>query len=91
MIVRRRALHGYGCGPAIAVKSNPDGYTLVLGTTSTLAINQSLYPRLGYDIARCSPDTALRDITQLIELGLLKRSPGGGRSTGYELAGPQGD
>ena len=42
-------------------------------------------------IARCSPDTALRDITQLIELGLLKRSPGGGRSTGYELAGPQGD
>jgi Fic family protein len=42
-------------------------------------------------IARCSPDTALRDITQLIELGLLKRSPGGGRSTGYELARPQGD
>jgi len=38
-------------------------------------------------IARCSPDTALRDITQLIEQGLLKKSPGGGRSTGYELAG----
>ena len=38
-------------------------------------------------IAKCSPDTALRDITQLLELGLLKKSPGGGRSTGYELAG----
>jgi len=37
-------------------------------------------------IAKCSPDTALRDITQLLELGLLKKSPGGGRSTGYELA-----
>ena len=37
-------------------------------------------------IAKCSPDTALRDITQLIELGVLKKSPGGGRSTGYELA-----
>ncbi len=37
-------------------------------------------------IARCSPDTALRDITQLLELGVLKKSPGGGRSTGYELA-----
>jgi len=37
-------------------------------------------------IAKCSPDTALRDITQLLELGVLKRSPGGGRSTGYELA-----
>ena len=37
-------------------------------------------------IAKCSPDTALRDITQLIELGVLKKSPGGGRSSGYELA-----
>jgi len=37
-------------------------------------------------IAKCSPDTALRDITQLLELGALKKSPGGGRSTGYELA-----
>ncbi len=37
-------------------------------------------------IAKCSPDTALRDITQLLELGVLKKTPGGGRSTGYELA-----
>ena len=37
-------------------------------------------------IAKCSPDTALRDITQLLELGVLTKSPGGGRSTGYELA-----
>jgi Fic family protein len=40
-------------------------------------------------IAKCSPDTALRDITQLLEQGLLKRSPGGGRSTSYELAWPE--
>lgn len=38
-------------------------------------------------IAKCSPDTALRDINALLELGVLKKSPGGGRSTGYELAG----
>lgn len=37
-------------------------------------------------IAKCSPDTALRDITQLLDLGVLKKPPGGGRSTGYELA-----
>lgn len=37
-------------------------------------------------IAKCSPDTALRDITQLLELGVLNKAPGGGRSTGYELA-----
>ena len=38
-------------------------------------------------IAKCSTDTALRDITQLLELGVLKKSPGGGRSTSYDLAG----
>lgn len=37
-------------------------------------------------IAKCSPDTALRDITQLLELGVLQKAPGGGRSTSYELA-----
>jgi len=37
-------------------------------------------------IAKCSPDTALRDINALLERGVLKKSPGGGRSTGYELA-----
>jgi Fic family protein len=37
-------------------------------------------------IGKCSPDTALRDITQLLELGVLRKSPGGGRSRGYELA-----
>ena len=38
-------------------------------------------------LAKCSPDTALRDITQLLDLGVLTRTPGGGRSTAYELAG----
>ncbi len=38
-------------------------------------------------LAKCSPDTALRDITQLLDLGALKKSPDGGRSTAYELAG----
>ena len=37
-------------------------------------------------IAKCSPDTALRDITQLLDVGVLKKSPGGGRSSGYEMA-----
>lgn len=37
-------------------------------------------------IAKCSPDTALRDITQLLKLGVLKKLAGGGRSSSYELA-----
>jgi Fic family protein len=36
-------------------------------------------------IAKCSPDTALRDINNLLALGLLRKSDAGGRSTGYEL------
>lgn len=36
-------------------------------------------------IAHCSQDTALRDINGLVELGVLERSPAGGRSTKYEL------
>ncbi len=38
-------------------------------------------------LAKCSPDTALRDITALLEIGLLVKAQGGGRSTAYELAG----
>jgi Fic family protein len=36
-------------------------------------------------IARCSADTALRDITDLVERGILVRNPAGGRSTSYSL------
>ncbi len=33
-----------------------------------------------------SPDTALRDINDLVARGILKRNEGGGRSTSYSLA-----
>jgi Fic family protein len=36
-------------------------------------------------IEKCSPDTALRDIADLIERGLLRKDEGGGRSTSYSL------
>jgi len=36
-------------------------------------------------IEKCSHDTALREIQDLIEQGLLKKDPGGGRSTSYSL------
>ncbi len=37
-------------------------------------------------IAKCSPDTALRDIKDLIEKGILRQEHQGGRSTNYKLA-----
>jgi Fic family protein len=36
-------------------------------------------------LAKCSSDTALRDINELVAVGILRRAPGGGRSTAYEL------
>ena len=41
-------------------------------------------------LARCSQDTALRDILPLLEQGVLVRNPEGGRSTSYSLAGDTG-
>ncbi|MEY5033418.1 MAG: hypothetical protein RL354_2449, partial [Planctomycetota bacterium] len=37
-------------------------------------------------MAKCSPDTALRDLNDLIGKGVLQKSASGGRSTKYELA-----
>jgi len=36
-------------------------------------------------ITKCSQDTALRDIKDLIEKGILRQEKSGGRSTNYEL------
>ncbi|MCP3709013.1 Fic family protein [Paraburkholderia sp. CNPSo 3274] len=36
-------------------------------------------------IAKCSSDTALRDINDLVARGVLRKAEGGGRSTSYEL------
>lgn len=36
-------------------------------------------------IAKCSPDTALRDIQDLMNKGILQKDAAGGRSTGYVL------
>ena len=37
-------------------------------------------------IAKCSPDTALRDINDLVALGVLHKADAGGRSTSYVLS-----
>ncbi|HEY5313864.1 MAG TPA: Fic family protein [Pirellulales bacterium] len=41
-------------------------------------------------LAKCSHDTALRDIRELLERGILLQNPGCGRSTSYRLAPPEG-
>lgn len=46
-------------------------------------MNTSKYAKL----AKCSNDTALRDIQELKEKGIFIQNPGGGRSTSYRLTG----
>jgi Fic family protein len=41
-------------------------------------------------IAKCSQDTALRDINDLLARGALQKTAASGRSTSYELVGPKG-
>ena len=36
-------------------------------------------------IGKCSPDTALRDINDLVARGVLRKTEAGGRSTAYEV------
>ncbi len=37
-------------------------------------------------LAKCSQDTAYRDILDLIGRGVREKNPGGGRATSYDLA-----
>lgn len=49
-VVENRPGAGGNLGVDAAVKSPADGYTLVLGQTSNLAINPSLYAKMPYDV-----------------------------------------
>lgn len=61
-----------------------------------LVINRMLDGFEGYlttskyaKLAGCSTDTALRDIRELLERGIVVQNPGRGRSTSYRLAEPE--
>ena len=49
VVVENRPGAGGNIGVDAAAKSKPDGYTLVMGQTSNLAINPTLYKSLPYD------------------------------------------
>jgi tripartite-type tricarboxylate transporter receptor subunit TctC len=92
-----------GAGGTIATravaKAAPDGYTLVLGGTGTLAVNPTLYTNVGYDprkdfapvgliatsalVLLVHPGVAANSVPELI--GLAKKEPG---KLNYASAGP---
>ncbi|SAI69536.1 putattive exported protein [Bordetella ansorpii] len=64
IVTENRPGAGGNLGVDLAAKSVPDGHTIVLGQTSNLAINPTLYPKLPYD-----PE---RDLTPI---GLVAEAP----------------
>jgi tripartite-type tricarboxylate transporter receptor subunit TctC len=52
IIVDNRPGAGGTIGTRQVAKSAPDGYTIVLGYTGTLAIGPSLFPNVGYDVRK---------------------------------------
>ena len=60
-VVENKAGFSGVVGVDYVAKSAPDGYTLLVGQTATLAINPALYPKIPYD--------PLRDFTPVSMLG----------------------
>ena len=52
IVVDNRGGAGGTVGTRQVAKSAPDGYTIVLGYTGTLAIGPSLFPNVGYDVRK---------------------------------------
>jgi tripartite-type tricarboxylate transporter receptor subunit TctC len=67
VIVDNRGGAGGTIGSDVAAKSPPDGYTLLVGTSSTHAVAPSLYSKLSYDPVRdFAPVTLLASATILL-------------------------
>jgi tripartite-type tricarboxylate transporter receptor subunit TctC len=90
VVVDNRAGAGGSLGTAQIAKAEPDGYTIGMGTASTLAINPAAYKSLPFDVLRdlapvgeiaavpnimsVHPDVAARDMAEFI--ALVKAQPG---------------
>jgi tripartite-type tricarboxylate transporter receptor subunit TctC len=53
-------------GAEIVYKAEPDGYTLLSAPPPPLVINQSLYPKLGYDATRFAPVSVMAAVPNVL-------------------------
>jgi tripartite-type tricarboxylate transporter receptor subunit TctC len=66
VVVENKPGAGGTTGTELGAKAPPDGYTLVLGNSGALSIGPTIYPNLGYDVARdLAPITMIADTTNL--------------------------
>ena len=77
-IVENKAGAGGNVGADLVAKSPPDGYTLLMGTVGTQAINPSLYPKMPYDaIKDFVPITLVAGVPNVLVMNPAKaRRPG---------------
>jgi len=66
VVVENRVGAGGTIGSEFAAKSKPDGYTLLLGSSTELAANPNLYKKLAYDTTRDFAPVALVSFTPLL-------------------------
>jgi tripartite-type tricarboxylate transporter receptor subunit TctC len=101
VVIDNRAGAGGSVGTDLAAHAPADGYTLVLGSSATHAVNPSIYPHLGYDpiadfapvslVAQTSlvlmvrPTLPAKNIAELV--ALAKQRPAGAGLT-FASAGP---
>lgn len=90
VVVDNRAGAGGNIGSAMVAKAAPDGYTILMGTVGTHAINASLYEKMPYDVVKdfapitnvaavpnmlvINPALPVNSVKELIEYG--KKNPG---------------
>ncbi len=90
VLIENRTGAGGNIGADLAARSKPDGYTLLMGTVSTHAINPHLYPDMPYDAEKSfvpivlvatlpnllvvHPSVPAKDVGELI--ALAKAKPG---------------
>ena len=87
-VIDNQAGAGGNIGTAQVAKAEPDGYTILMGTVGTHAINQSIYPRLPFDpikdfapvtlvatvpnVLVVNPEVPVHSVAELIELAKAK-------------------
>ena len=68
VIVDNRAGAGGTIGAKSVIAAEPDGYTLMLGSTSTLLIAPSSYKNAGYNAASFSPISRVADSSEVLSV-----------------------
>jgi tripartite-type tricarboxylate transporter receptor subunit TctC len=68
IVIENRGGAGGSIATRVVAKAAPDGYTLVIGGTGTLAINPTLYPNVGYDPRKDFAPIGLIGTSQLVIL-----------------------